>query len=164
MGRPYRSVSLREASLNTQFHFLTLDDANPKPAPIAEADESVTPLVPSSDPKTETRLPQTPSQIPKAIPRVAFPAEIPSPSKSPQKTPKALPKYLNRESNLTIAFDTDQRLEEVENMCSQFKEKMDGATTESKSLKEMMAVYKIRSMPVFLTIVIITLKWASHRT
>ncbi|KAK0511539.1 hypothetical protein JMJ35_006112 [Cladonia borealis] len=43
-----------------------------------------------------------------------------------------------------IAWDTDSRLEEVENMCSQFKEKMDGATTESKSLREMMGIYKIR--------------------
>lgn len=42
------------------------------------------------------------------------------------------------------AWDTDSRLEEVENMCSQFKEKMDGATTESKSLREMMGIYKIR--------------------
>lgn len=45
-----------------------------------------------------------------------------------------------------IAWDTDSRLEEVENMCSEFREKMDGATTESKSLREMMGIYKIRSM------------------
>ena len=30
-------------------------------------------------------------------------------------------------------------------MCSLFKEQMDGATTESKSLKEVIGVYKIRS-------------------
>lgn len=44
-----------------------------------------------------------------------------------------------------IEFDTDIRLEEVENSMSEFKEKLDGATIESRSLKEMMAVYKIRS-------------------
>lgn len=94
------------------------------------------------------QVPTTPSHIPKLVPQVALPAETPSPSKSPKKTPRtapALPLYLNRTSNEVIAWDTDSRLEEVEKMCSQFKEKMDGATTESKSLKDMTELYKLRS-------------------
>lgn len=118
-------------SLNTKFNTLSLKSGQTQ-----------------STPKVDVDIPATPSQIPKFVPQNALPAETPSPSKSPKKTPRSrppLPLYLNRASNDVIAWDTDSRLEEVENMCSEFKEKMDGATTESKSLKEIIGVYKIRS-------------------
>lgn len=116
------------SSLNTKFNTLSLKSGPPQ-----------------STPKVDVHVPAAPSNIPKLVPQAPLPPETPSPCKSPKKTPKALPLYLNRASNEVIAWDTDSRLEEVENMCSQFKEKMDGATTESKSLKEIIGVYKIRS-------------------
>lgn len=125
-GGATRGFSLN--SLNTKFNTLSLK-GGPK----------------QSTPKVDMEVPVTPSHIPKLVPQVPLRAETPSPSKPPKKTPKALPLFLNRASNEVIAWDTDSRLEEVENMCSQFKEKMDGATTESKSLKEIIGVYKIRS-------------------
>ncbi len=128
-ARSIRGCSL--SSLNTKFN--TFSSAGGQP---------------QSTPKVDVSVPTTPSQIPRFVPQVALPAETPSPSKSPKKNPRtapALPLFLNRTSNEVIAWDHDSRLEEVENMCSQFKEKMDGATTESKSLKEIIAIYKIRS-------------------
>lgn len=144
-------MSLGETSLSTVFNGLPLRSSS---RVIAEGDSERPSLsrVGSPAPKAEIRIisedgvPKTPSHIPKLIPPpVVPPTEAPSPSKVSKKTPKALPKYLNRDTNVTLAWDTDSRLMEMENSISQFKEKMDGATTESRSLKEMMAVYKIRS-------------------
>jgi len=149
---------MREASLVTQFDHLSLQTApravtgtnrspspvalRNRPAPIAESDEN---CPPSPNP-LQGEVPKTPSHIPKLAPtRAALAAETPSPSKTPRKTPKPLPLFLNRETNTMIAFDTASRLKEMENSISQFQEKFDGATVESRSLKEMMAVYKIRS-------------------
>ena len=98
-----------------------------------------------STPKVEIDFPATPSHIPKFVPQAALPAETPSPSKSPKKTPRTLPLYLNRTSNEVIAWDHDDRIKEFENTLSQFKEKMESATTESKSLKEITGIYQIRS-------------------
>lgn len=129
-----RGRSIRECSLNslsTKFNTLSLNSGQSQ-----------------STPTVDVQVPTTPSHIPKLIPKVALPAETPSPSKSPKKTPRtapALPLYLNRTSNEVIAWDHDSRLEEVENMCSQFKEKMDGATRESKCLKESTQLYQVRS-------------------
>lgn len=128
-GRSTRVFSL--SSLSTKFNTLSLKNGPTQSAP-----------------KVDVEVPATPSHIPKLVPQVALPAETPSPSKPPKKTPRTLPPlplYLNRASNEVIAWDTGSRLEEVENMCSQFKEKMDGATTESRGLKEIIGVYKIRS-------------------
>ncbi|CAD6592553.1 MAG: kinesin-like nuclear fusion protein [Alectoria sarmentosa] len=124
-GRSLRGFSLN--SLNTKFNTLSLKSGPSQ-----------------STPKVDVEVPPTPSYIPKLVPQVPLPTETPSPSKSPKKTPRALKLFLNRTSNDVIAWDTDSRLEEVENMCSQFKESMDGATTESKGLKEIIGVYKIR--------------------
>lgn len=126
--KSYTMMSIRDISFSSAFTTLSLNGEQPQSAP-----------------KTDVEVPATPSQIPKLVPHVAMAAETPSPSKPPKKTPKTLPRYLNRESNTVIAWDTDSRLEEVENMCSQFKEKMDGATLESKSLKDHIDLYKIRS-------------------
>ncbi len=130
-----RGRSIREFSMNsvtTKFNTLSL-----KSGPT------------QSTPKVDVEVPATPSQIPKLVPKVALPIETPSPSKSPKKAPRtsrALPLFLNRTSNEVIAaWDHDTRLEELENVCSEFKEKMDGATMESRSLQEIIKVYKIRS-------------------
>ena len=142
-SRPYNAFSLREASLSTALDSLTLHDGLAQSAPKAEAEDA--PASPRTQAIPERDPPQTPSHIPKLAPRTTLPSETPSPSKSPKKSSKKCPKYLSKTSNVVLAWDTDRRLEEMENTLSQFKEKMDGATTESKSLKELMPIYKLRS-------------------
>ncbi len=119
--------SLREVSLSTAMKSLTLDSAS------------------QATPNVVLDAPSTPSQIPKRVPSALNASQAPSPSKSPQKTPRPLPQFLNRHSNITLAWDTKGRLEDMEQMCSEFKEKIDGATVESNGLKDMLAVYKSRS-------------------
>ena len=119
--------SFREVSLSTAFKSLTLDSAS------------------QATPKVVADASSTPSQIPKRVTGVMNVSEAQSPSKSPQKTPKPLPQFLNRQSNIELAWDTKGRLEDMEQMCSEFKEKIDGATTESNGLKDMITVYKSRS-------------------
>ena len=128
-----RGCSIRDfsmGSLNTKFNTLSLDSGHTQSAP-----------------KVDAEVPATPSHIPKRVPQVPLHPETPSRCQSPKKTPRtALPKYLNRGSNEVIAtWEYDSRLDEMENMCSLFRERFDGATTESTSLKEVIGVYKIRS-------------------
>ncbi len=148
-ARSIRGCSLNSlSSLSTKFNTLSLAGGQPQ-----------------STPKVDVSVPTTPSQIPRFVPQVALPAETPSPSKSPKKTPRTappLPLFLNRTSNEVIAWDHDSRLAEVENMCSQFKEKMDDATTESKSLKENIGVYQIRSRFFLSVLVPMLLKSNRH--
>ena len=127
---PPAGRSLREISLNTAMGRLTLNQAL------------------QDTPKVFTETPHAPSQIPKRVSVTRNASEALSPSKPPQKTPKRLPQFLSRFSNDTIAWDTEGRLEDMERMCSQFKEKIDGATTESNGLKDMVADYKSRSTSV----------------
>lgn len=127
-SKPPPRQSLREVSLNTRFQDLTLES------------------VVQDTPKVFTEASSTPSQIPKRVPGVLNASEASSPSKSPQKTPRPLPQFLNRHSNITLAWDTNGRLEDMEHICSDFKEKINGATIESNGLKDMITVYKSRSM------------------
>ena len=145
-SRPSTAFSFREASLSNAFNALSLNREASQSTPTTDLE--VWPVSPHTRPASKAGAPPTPTLIPRLAPRAALPVEPPSPSKTPKKTPRPLPQFLTRSSNEVIAWDTDSRLEEVENMCSQFKEKMDGATTESKSLREMMGIYKIRSMAV----------------
>ena len=93
--------------------------------------------------------PTTPSQIPKRKPSVVSLTSISSPTKSPSKTPVANPRFLNRHTNVQFneVFDPDDRLSNIESIISEFKNTLDGATTESDGLKEMIAVYKARGLP-----------------
>ena len=113
--------SIRDFSLNTAMSQLSLNE----PAPTIASQVK----------------PETPSQIPRLAQSNAPQPEITSPSKSPKKAPQRL-HFLTRESNTPVALDTDSRIEEL--FC-QFKETMNGATTESNSLKDMVNLYKERS-------------------
>ena len=128
-SRPYPVRSLREVSISTAMSELSINE--------------VTSGITS---RKGSEAASTPSQIPKLVQNMTLHVEPPSPSKSSKKTPKPLPLYLTRESNTQIAFDTDTRLEEVESMCSALKESFDGATSESDGLKDMITMYKARSM------------------
>ena len=143
-SNPFRTLSFREASLSKAFSGLSLHGEASQSAPTAHLEAG--PASAHRTPASKAGAPPTPTLIPRLAPRAVLPVEPQSPSKTPKKTPKPLPQFLTRSSNEVIAWDTDSRLEEVENMCSEFREKMDGATTESKSLREMMGIYKIRSM------------------
>ncbi|KAL8910721.1 MAG: hypothetical protein Q9171_004014 [Xanthocarpia ochracea] len=92
--------------------------------------------------------PATPSQIPKLVPKAPGIASARSPSKSPKKAPASAPRFLSRNTNTTAVedFDVDDRLERMESEMSEFKGKLDGATTESNGLKEMLGIYKARVM------------------
>ena len=141
-----RTFSFREASLSNAFSGLSLHEEASQSA--SATDMEARPTSPHTQAASKAGAPPTPTFIPRLAHRAVLPVEPQSPSKPPKKTPKPLPQFLTRSSNQVIAWDTDSRLEEVENMCTQFREKMDGATTESKSLREMMGIYKIRSMPI----------------
>ena len=91
----------------------------------------------------------TPSYIPRRkISKPSLSQEHPSPTKSPRKTPKTREPFLSKSSNVTVplvAFDTESRLENVEQMYSELEKTIKSTTTESNSLKETIGLYKARS-------------------
>ncbi len=123
--------TLREVSLSTAFSSLCLHGKT------------------QSAPIVDLKDPFTPSQIPKRIPGVGVPAENPSPIKLPKKKKTILP-FLTRDSNTRVASweNTEDRITNMEmsmeKSYSEFKEKMDGMTSESNSLREVIEVYKAR--------------------
>ena len=126
-SRPY-AVPHRDLSIASAMSRLNLNGEEPRPA-----------LRPSSE------APSTPSQIPKLVQSVPSQVATPSPSKTPRKSAKRFNGFLTRDSNIEVAWDTDTRLEEVETICSEFKERFNSATMDSNSWKDMIADYKARS-------------------
>jgi len=90
--------------------------------------------------------PNTPSQLPKPVFFNQQPAAIVpvSPSK-PQRSPQKIIPFLTRDSHVK-AWDTKGRLEDMECLYSELKERMNGTTNESEGLKETVSIYKTRSM------------------
>ncbi|KAL8829454.1 MAG: hypothetical protein Q9170_006162 [Blastenia crenularia] len=90
--------------------------------------------------------PTTPSQIPRRKPSVAVITPSHSLIKSPKKGSAPGPRFLNRNTNIEFVkeFDANDRLSNMETILSEFKTTFAGATTESKGLREMVAVYKER--------------------
>lgn len=126
-SKPDPTRAFRDVSLSTAFSDLKLSPT------------------PQATPKVAAEGSYTPSHIPRCVPSVMLVSNAQSPSKSPQRPPKPLPQFLNRESNTSIAWDTNGRLEDVEQMYSDVKEKIYDATTEINGLKEMISVYQSRS-------------------
>ena len=145
-SRPFSALSLREVSLSTAFNGLSL--YNEASQSTIKADSGVRSTPPEPRPSSNAGASPTPTHIPRLAPRAMLPVEPQSTTKSPNKNPNPQAQFLTRSSNDVIAWDTNSRLEEVESMCSQFREKIDGAAVESKALRESMAVYKIRSMSI----------------
>lgn len=103
---------------------------------------------PRSTPKVDSDTLFTPSHIPKRIPSVEVLAIKPSPIRSPRKRVINLP-FLTRDSNTRVAsLEHDDRItnmeKSMEKSYNEFKERMDGMTTESNSLREVIEVYKAR--------------------
>ncbi len=127
-ARPQSSTavrSLRDVSLSTAMKGLTI-----RPG--------------SSPPGEGLKTPITPSQIPKSVTPFIQHA---TPSKTPKKTlsPKKSAPFLTRDSNTQdIAWDTRGRLEDMEGLYAELKDKMNGTTNERNGLEEAVAVYKAR--------------------
>lgn len=103
---------------------------------------------PRSTPKVDSDILFTPSHIPKCIPSVEVLAIKSSPIRSPRKRDINLP-FLTRDSNTRVASrEHDDRItnmeKSMEKSYNEFKERMDGMTTESNSLREVIEVYKAR--------------------
>lgn len=103
---------------------------------------------PRSTPKVDSDTLFTPSHIPKRIPSVEVLAIKPSPIRSPRKRVINLP-FLTRDSNTRVASrEHDDRItnmeKSMEKSYNEFRERMDGMTTESNSLREVIEVYKAR--------------------
>lgn len=95
-------------------------------------------------PAVDMDTPKTPSHIPRRKPSKGVLNDVPNPIISPKKTPRIIP-FLTRDSNTKgIAWDTRGRLQDVEAMYSELKEKMNDTTHESSGLKETVAIYKAR--------------------
>lgn len=97
-------------------------------------------------------LPSVPSYIPKAvpIPPTPFPSPTSSPSKRPSCPPKSAEKhqFLNKYTNTRAAWDTTNRLEEMEqNMKHLYglNEKMEQSMTDRNTLQEQVNLQKTRS-------------------
>ena len=102
-------------------------------------------------PAADMDTPKTPSHIPRRKPSKITLKDVPSPIKSLKKTPRLIP-FLTRDSNTkAIAWDTRGRLEDMETLYSELKEKMNDTTTESSGLKETVAIYKTRGRPMDLS-------------
>jgi hypothetical protein len=117
-----------------------------------------TPLLSSSSSSSAFSLLPQPATVLRAPPTTAFATPAPSahqlsPTKSsPRRTAspskeKRLP-FLTRDSN-TKAWDTKGRLEDVEYLYGELKEKLDGTVREKKGLEETADIYKSRGMLTF---------------
>lgn len=90
--------------------------------------------------------PKTPSQIPVPCKTLAPPATPVTPCKTPRTSPPK-PQYLTKGSNIESfsAWDVRGRLEDMEAMYSELKEKFSGTNIERNGLEEAVGLFKARS-------------------
>ena len=95
--------------------------------------------------------PKTPSQIPMLC-KPEAPATPATPCKSFKSSPHKVP-YLTKDSNLPsfIAWDVHGRLEDMEAMYSELKDKFSGTNIERNGLEEAIALFKARGTLTALT-------------
>lgn len=101
----------------------------------------------------DSACPKTPSQIPRRLAQT--PASTMQHSKTPSQAPiKPSPSrktfiYLTRESNTPVlAWDTKGRLDDMQTMYDELKEKMTAGISEKNGVNEMINLYKTRSMSI----------------
>ncbi|KAL8948162.1 MAG: hypothetical protein Q9222_005627 [Ikaeria aurantiellina] len=150
--------STRSISLSTAMNNLSIRGIKPEATPIFQKRGASSTTSTGSKPLPKQRSlalstaePTTPSHIPKLISYAVDTAPTSSPPKSPKKTPAPKSQFLNRFTNTTLGevgegFVIDDRLQNVENLIYEFKGKFDGATTESETMKEIVALYKGRGL------------------
>ena len=90
--------------------------------------------------------PNTPSQIPVLCKMEAPLATIATPSKTPKPSPQKI-SYLTKDSNIPAftAWDVHGRLEDMEAMYSELKDKFSGTNIERNGLEEAVGLFKTRS-------------------
>ena len=112
----------------------------------ARIDNPEAALVLFGAPDESSVAPKTPSQIP-VLKSDALTVAPFTPCKTPQlSTPKQTP-FLRKDSNLPAftAWDVRGRLEDMETMYTELKDKMTGTSMERNGLEEAVGVYKARS-------------------
>jgi kinesin family member C1 len=90
--------------------------------------------------------PRTPSQIPVLSKSEAVTTTPATPSRPPRTCPPKAP-FLSKDSNITgfTAWDVQGRIEDMELMYSELKDKFSGTNAERNSLEEAIGLYKARS-------------------
>jgi kinesin family protein C1 len=90
--------------------------------------------------------PKTPSHIPVLSKSEAVIATPATPSRTPKLSPQK-PQFLSKGSNITsfTAWDVRGRLEDMEALFLEMKDKFSGTETERNGLEEVVALYKARS-------------------
>ena len=94
-------------------------------------------------PPVELKPAQTPSSIPRVVPSPSKDVQT-SPSRSPKKM-KSQPVFLNKETNVTTAWNIDDRVEEFDDMQRKFTEGIMAKMAEREGLQETVAMYKAQS-------------------
>jgi kinesin family protein C1 len=95
--------------------------------------------------------PKTPSQIPVLSKMEAVVATPATPSKTPKKSPQKTP-FLSKNSNIPAfgtEFNIQGRLESIEAMYSDLKDKFSGTNAERNGLEDAVAIYRARGMSYF---------------
>jgi kinesin family protein C1 len=132
--KPLRTPSLRnKPSITTGLRNLRIDST-----------ESA--LVLFQAPGDSLVAPKTPSQIPVLCKAEALPATPATPCKTPKTSPHKIP-YLTKDSNIPAftAWDVRGRLEDMEAMYSELKDKFSGTNIERNGLEEAVGLFKARS-------------------
>ncbi|KAG8531429.1 uncharacterized protein KY384_003058 [Bacidia gigantensis] len=129
LRRPCSAVFLREVSSQSTYVSELMNNLSLEDEPVSSA-------------PTSTPTPCTPSRIPQKVSCYGQSAQS-SPTKSlKKKTSKS--HFLSRETNMVTAWDTDDKMEEMEHMRKFVKDEMRGAMAENEGLKEMTVVWKSR--------------------
>jgi len=89
---------------------------------------------------------KTPSQIPVLSKSEAVMANLATPSRTPRFSPQNA-SFLTKDSNITgfIAWDVEGRVENMEAMYEQLKDKFNGTDKERNTFEEAINLYKARS-------------------
>lgn len=95
-------------------------------------------------PMVEMNASLSPSHIPLRACTSSARGDFSSFSRSPKKPPLS-GLFLTRESNTPAAWNTADKIEEMEHMHSELRQTIGGATYDATMLKEMMADYRMRS-------------------
>ena len=127
LRRARTAMSIREISISAAMGTLSLSEK-----------------VPLVTPHKESILAPAPcSSIPRAVHSPTKSAQS-SPSKSPRKI-KSQPVFLSKDTNISTAFDIDQRFEEIENMQKTFANGVEEKLKEHEGFQEKISRDKVTS-------------------
>jgi kinesin family protein C1 len=110
-----------------------------------DSNESATALMLYQAPGDSLVAPKTPSMIPVLSKAEAMPATPATPCRTPRISPNKT-QFLTKDSNIPnfTAWDVRGRLEDMEAMYSELKDKFSGTSVERNGLEEAVVLYKAR--------------------